>query len=308
VLVSAVDLQEATRLCVHCPTLCLDSCPVSTVEANDAVSPWAKMTLARWLDTGQVARSPETTAVLYKCTQCGACRDACKHGVNVADALQRARQDAVKTATSPLHSQAPHTAETGDDTILPPGVSGVRLYAAGQLDAFLRVARDAAERWRTRAELVFASAEDARCVADIYPLHDLAISLPIRLASATGSEHPENWTGPVAYHESCQIRTCSLGHGEVILKRARTDSNESLVTWRGVGTDAICCGAAAPYGDTSPEGARQAARRVLERAIAGGAKTLVTGCAGCAQHMKNAIDELPIEVVALGNPSQTPKE
>ena len=305
---NTADLQEATRLCVHCPTLCLDACPVSTVEANDAVSPWAKMTLARWLDTGQIARSPETTAVLYKCTQCGACHDACKHSVNVADALQRARQDAVKTATSPLHSQAPHMAETGDDTILPPGVSGVRLYAAGQLDAFLRVARAAAERWRTRTELVFASAEDARCVADVYPSHDIPISLPIRLAAATASEASGDWVGPVAYHESCQIRTCSLDQADAILKGVRSMSNEPLVDWRNTGTDAICCGAAAPYGDTSPEGARQAARRVLERAIAGGARTLISGCAGCAQHMQTAIDELPIEVVALGNPPQTPEE
>ncbi|MEO6600605.1 MAG: hypothetical protein ABIQ16_12065, partial [Polyangiaceae bacterium] len=40
--------QKALETCGYCPKLCRSTCPVSNVEAREALIPWAKMSSA-WL-------------------------------------------------------------------------------------------------------------------------------------------------------------------------------------------------------------------------------------------------------------------
>ena len=290
----------ATDYCAYCPTLCLHACPVATAEANDAVSPWGKMSLARWLANGSAAVTPETAAVLYKCTGCGACTAACRHAVDVGGTLREAREDAIGrgvVAYPPSLFRAP--VEAPDDAVLPPGVSGAALYAAGFRSDFLAVARACAARWASRSEVVLASAEDARCVRDIYPLYDVKVRPPVVLAAERARQGPP-LEGPVAWHEPCHfVRSPNADHARV-RENARRLAGGALVELRWHGDNATCCGGSAVYAATSPNGAREAARRILDNALLKGAKTLLTACEGCARHLGQAVEDRPIRVAFVG--------
>lgn len=80
-----MDLRQAIELCTFCPRLCSDRCPVSLAEARETVTPQAKMA---WLGllrqkTADAAAPPvlPSTLPVYACTGCGACTQACLHGV-----------------------------------------------------------------------------------------------------------------------------------------------------------------------------------------------------------------------------------
>lgn len=109
------DLQTSLDLCTYCPRLCSHTCPVSLVEGRETVTPQAKMALLRTLRKEQerAARtqapsaasqllpaplpaqeespSPGPGAALYACTGCGACTEACLHGVRPGQALLEGR-------------------------------------------------------------------------------------------------------------------------------------------------------------------------------------------------------------------------
>ncbi len=94
--------KDALELCTYCPSLCLHTCPVSTVEARQTVSPWGKMSLARYATKGQVDRTHALVETLYKCTGCGACTEWCRHDVDVSGVLRAARQEAVGQGVIPF--------------------------------------------------------------------------------------------------------------------------------------------------------------------------------------------------------------
>jgi Fe-S oxidoreductase len=107
------DLQTSLDLCTYCPRLCSHTCPVSLVEGRETVTPQAKMALLRTLRREQeratrghapssasqltpvpaeVHEEPGTPgAALYACTGCGACTEACLHGVRPGQALLEGR-------------------------------------------------------------------------------------------------------------------------------------------------------------------------------------------------------------------------
>jgi Fe-S oxidoreductase len=88
------DLETSLSYCTYCPKLCRHACPVSNAEARETVVPQAKMATMRRL---RVVDGPDAAAeslALYACTGCGACTEACLHGVAVGPALFRGRDDA----------------------------------------------------------------------------------------------------------------------------------------------------------------------------------------------------------------------
>jgi len=213
--------------------------------------------------------------------------------------LQEARANAVAKGVTPYEEALFSVpAESGDERALPVGVSGVRLYAAGFTEAFLTVARSCARRWNSHSEVVFASAEDVRCVREIYPLFDVQVSASVVLQAETADKNrPSPLTGVVAYHESCHLaRTPS---GEAVKRVAADLVDGELVELRWQGDKGTCCGASGAYAETSPKGAAEAARRVLENAHLKGAAIVLTGCVGCANHMEVAGAAMGIKVQAI---------
>jgi Fe-S oxidoreductase len=281
----------------------MHACPVSTVESNDTVTPWGKMSMARWLAEGKVKGAFEHTDVLYKCTSCGACQAACVHEVDVSGTLQMAKEAA---AVSGIVRYAPGlftpNVEDDDDVVLPAGVSGARLFAAGYTEMFLSIARANARRWSTRSELLFASSEDLRTVAEVYPAHDIQVRPPIRLASEAASARParDGDLGPrVAYHEACHLLRMEGNGSELVRQLAQKRAEGALIELQWRGETATCCGASGGFAETSPLSAKAAALRILGDAVERGAERLVTGCQGCADHMAQYADEVGIEVISL---------
>ena len=60
------EFDNELTLCTYCPSLCLHTCPVSTVEGNDAVSPWAKMSLANFTRLGHAPLGAQSASKFYK--------------------------------------------------------------------------------------------------------------------------------------------------------------------------------------------------------------------------------------------------
>lgn len=291
-------IVAATENCTYCPTLCLHACPVLTAEADDVVSPWGKMSLARWVALGRAELTDESAAVFYKCTDCGACSDACKHGAPVADTLKKARRSAIDEGVNPHPAESFTTVvEASDAASFPPGVSGAALASAGHHAAFQAVARAAAKRWDGQRQLVFESAQDRACVAEDWSAAGVTTSATTTLAALVGPV--ESAPGPVAYFEACRIARGDAQEATALRERAAMAAGGELVELRWRGKAATCCGAGGAYAETSPEGAATAARRILESAVAKGARTLVTGCGGCSAHLASAVGDLPIAVRRL---------
>ncbi len=295
----ARELVAATANCAWCPTLCLHACPVVTAEASDVVSPWGKMSLARWLAQDRTALDEDSAAVLYKCTGCGACQSACRHHVDVSGALLLAREDAVSAGVNAWPAaQFAAPIESPADLVMPVGVSGYALWAAGFRARFEVVAAAAASRWASRSELVFESAEDVACVEKVYPEMGLSLSAHIMLRAERGESLGE-LEGPVAYHEACHLARGDEARAGRVREQATKAAGGELVELRWHGDGATCCGGGGAYPMTSPDGAKAAAERVLDNALLKGARTLVTGCGGCAAHLKAACGPRSLSIVQL---------
>jgi len=85
--------QKALETCGYCPKLCRSTCPVSQVEAREALIPWAKMSAA-WLNArGDLPSDRETALTSWGCTGCHRCTSFCEHKNPVADTLYAARAE-----------------------------------------------------------------------------------------------------------------------------------------------------------------------------------------------------------------------
>lgn len=103
--------RKALETCGYCPKLCRSRCPVSTVEAREALIPWAKMSSAWLVARGDLEAEPDTAATGWGCTGCLACRDFCEHKNPVADTLYAARamyRDAAVAPEPVLESERRH--------------------------------------------------------------------------------------------------------------------------------------------------------------------------------------------------------
>jgi Fe-S oxidoreductase len=296
----AADIIADTASCAYCPTLCQHACPVVFGEATDTVTPQAKMSLARWMAQGRARIDAESASVLHACTGCGACTDACRHHVDVPGVLQLAREACVDEGVTP-HPAPEVPIETDDQAIMPPGVSGIELWAAGYRDRFVQVARAAVRRWARRSELVFASAADARCVRGLYPELGIEVDRPVVLASErVGARTSERVQGRVAYFEACHIARGGAD-AEMIrgnAERLAPDGGFVALRWRG--ETATCCGGSGVWKSRDPEAATRAAERILDSAVLHGATTLVVGCLGCARHLGQATGDRDLVVRSIG--------
>lgn len=97
--------EEHLTLCTFCPSLCRHACPVATTEGRDTVSPWGLMSVAGHVLEKRVRLSLDLAEVLYHCTGCGACTEACKHDVPVAQTLMDARAEVVARGLAPVAAE-----------------------------------------------------------------------------------------------------------------------------------------------------------------------------------------------------------
>lgn len=98
--------QKALETCGYCPKLCRSTCPVSNVEAREALIPWAKMSSA-WLSArGDLPPDPDTAHTAWGCSGCHRCTSFCEHKNPVADTLYAARAEHRDAGLAPDAVQA----------------------------------------------------------------------------------------------------------------------------------------------------------------------------------------------------------
>lgn len=92
---------KALETCGYCPKLCRASCPVSSADRRDTVTPWGKMSLSWLAARGDVPPDRHVAGVAWACTGCLACTDNCDHDNPVAETLLDARADAFSLGLAP---------------------------------------------------------------------------------------------------------------------------------------------------------------------------------------------------------------
>ena len=91
--------------------------------------------------------------------------------------------------------------------------------------------------------------------------------------------------GPVAIFESCShLRKLKISDQVVALASRLVDGGVQELRW--CGNKSQCCGAGGGYAQSSPEGARQGGRRILEMAADTGAEILTSFDSECVAHLK----------------------
>jgi len=125
--------------CVHCPSLCLSRCPVSTATANLSFSPWGKQSAAWRLKSRLVEQSAATQTPLWMCLDCLACREACLHSIDVPSNLAAARIEHASGKPPLLERRQPGDFAASD----PPARTALYDPEAGW-----RLLRDIAPSWR----------------------------------------------------------------------------------------------------------------------------------------------------------------
>ena len=97
--------RSSLEKCVYCPKLSRAACPVSSVEANETVTPWGKMSMAYFAGRGDVPIDAEHAAPAWACSGCFACRERCDHKNEVATVLTDARADLFAKGSAPEAAQ-----------------------------------------------------------------------------------------------------------------------------------------------------------------------------------------------------------
>ncbi|MCS6799165.1 MAG: (Fe-S)-binding protein [Myxococcota bacterium] len=98
-LADAHDAQVAR--CTYCPKLCRHACPVSTAEARETTTPWAKMASLHHVRRGVLDADPSVASTWWACTGCLRCRSFCEHRHEVARTLAAGRAEAVRRGWEP---------------------------------------------------------------------------------------------------------------------------------------------------------------------------------------------------------------
>ena len=161
--------QKALETCGYCPKLCRGTCPVSNVEAREALIPWAKMSSA-WLDArGDAPADASVAKTSWGCSGCHKCTDFCVHKNPVADTLYGARAVFREAGLSPepvLESERRH---------------GVRIAEAGATLAEL--SREPGVRSDAKVALLVGCAylRKARAEARAIVRSVVALAGPVRL-------------------------------------------------------------------------------------------------------------------------------
>ncbi|MEI9937701.1 MAG: (Fe-S)-binding protein [Pseudomonadota bacterium] len=142
--------QKALETCGYCPKLCRSTCPVSNVEAREALIPWAKMSSA-WLSArGDQPADRDLAETGWGCSGCHRCTSFCEHKNPVADTLYAARAEYRDAGLAPEAVQRSESrqglrvAEAGaslSELSQEPGVHGQASVALLVGCAYLRKAR-----------------------------------------------------------------------------------------------------------------------------------------------------------------------
>lgn len=90
--------RQAHELCESCPKLCTFACPASDASRREALTPWAKVSLA-----ALCGRAPDAGAALVfaGCTGCNRCVQHCPHGNDVPALIYSGRAAAVRAGVAP---------------------------------------------------------------------------------------------------------------------------------------------------------------------------------------------------------------
>ncbi|HTQ07540.1 MAG TPA: (Fe-S)-binding protein [Polyangiaceae bacterium] len=102
------DRRAALETCGYCPKLCRAACPVSEVEASEALIPWGKMTLTWYAARGDLTPDRDLARLPWACTACFGCRERCEHQNPVAQTLVAARAVYREDGLAPAASEAAH--------------------------------------------------------------------------------------------------------------------------------------------------------------------------------------------------------
>jgi len=86
---------------MYCPKLCRFSCCVAEADNAEAVTPGAKMTLARLAEQGRAVWDEEVAPVFWKCASCLRCQTYCEHDNDVPRMLSQARVRSVHRGVMP---------------------------------------------------------------------------------------------------------------------------------------------------------------------------------------------------------------
>lgn len=95
---TVLAVRRAQELCEFCPKMCRFACPVSEVTHREALTPWAKVSLA-----AMTARAPDASAAqaFAGCTGCLRCSVYCAHDNDVPSVLYAARAATVRAGVAP---------------------------------------------------------------------------------------------------------------------------------------------------------------------------------------------------------------
>ncbi len=96
------DSKKPLETCGYCPKLCRGTCPVSNVEAREALIPWGKMSAAWHVARAEREPDADTAATAWGCSGCHACTSFCEHDNPVANTLYAARARYREAGSAPL--------------------------------------------------------------------------------------------------------------------------------------------------------------------------------------------------------------
>ena len=95
------DIQRMTAYCTYCPKMCRFTCPASSAEGRETVTPWGMMRLFELAADGSVPLDEDVADTFFHCTGCRRCQSFCAHDNDVPRALWEARKWVVKSGFLP---------------------------------------------------------------------------------------------------------------------------------------------------------------------------------------------------------------
>jgi glycolate dehydrogenase FAD-linked subunit len=87
------DIMEMTRLCSACYKMCRDNCSVAGATRKESDAPQNRAFFAEGVMKGKRELTPEVVDYFYRCSLCGACREACETGQDTGEIMLNARRE-----------------------------------------------------------------------------------------------------------------------------------------------------------------------------------------------------------------------
>ena len=98
--------QLDPALCVHCPNLCLFTCPATLGGGSTTTSPYGKVTAFHWLKTTNLLQPNDVAHLPFLCTECNLCTEICAHDQPVASFLYEKRAELFRQHQTPSACQS----------------------------------------------------------------------------------------------------------------------------------------------------------------------------------------------------------